>query len=594
MKKMTFLACTAVLASAVALTGCKGDDQNVPQQNAPSVTTDITISLPQQAVGGVRRMPGATVQIDPSTQFQGINNIKLVPFAKAGAIAAADNRLGANISLGAITATSELAAVSKARKYTNVAVPVGTSSFLFYGESANANVDFFQRGKLTGDCSANTPAGINFILSPIHANATDVTGDDAYVALLAYLNSVLDASDGTKTWKEYAAPGDDQTFVDLLTAYKSLRTLSSAGIARMMNDLYETLALMSNSTLATDMMAKIANTTNYVEFDAGASPKITLKSTLTDFPASLNIPEGAVALAFSNEEEQFVTSASQSYSTEFAVPELTDYTYPSSLWYYANTRIATSNESEQAALEDAEKTWEQVLAAYNDANGTLNGTVGTSTRSVALQGVVNYGVARLDVMLKAAETLADNTSPTPVNITNAQGYELTGVLVSNQKKLGFDFTPESYVGTNHAYIIYDKVMTGTIKTVAGNYSAANSTLVVATPLQDATPEDVYVAIELLNNSTHDFIGAQGLVPAGSKFYLVGKLESNKANVVESGETVNPGKRVFYPDYTTTARLTITDLKKAYNTIPDLRTPALELGLSVDLSWQNGKVYDITL
>ena len=78
MKKMTFLACTAVLASAVALTGCKGDDQNVPQQKAPSVTTDITISLPQQAVGGVRRMPGATVQIDPATQFQGINNIKLL------------------------------------------------------------------------------------------------------------------------------------------------------------------------------------------------------------------------------------------------------------------------------------------------------------------------------------------------------------------------------------------------------------------------------------------------------------------------------------------------------------------------------------
>ena len=135
-------------------------------------------------------------------------------------------------------------------------------------------------------------------------------------------------------------------------------------------------------------------------------------------------------------------------------------------------------------------------------------------------------------------------------------------------------------------------MTGTIKTVAGDYSAANSTLVVATPL--GASQDVYVAIELLNNSNQDFIGAQGLVPAGSKFYLVGKLESNKADTQESSETVNPGKRVFYPDYTTTARLTITDLKKAYNTIPDLRTPALELGLSVDLSWQNGKVYDITL
>lgn len=590
MKKMTFLACTAVLASAVALTGCKGDDQNVPQQKAPSVTTDITISLPQQAVGGVRRMPGATVQINPATQFQGITSIKLVPFAEAAAIAAGNNRLGANINLGAITATSELAEVSKAKKYTNVSVPVGTSSFLFYGESANDNADFFQRGKLTGDCSANTPGGFNFILSPIHANATDVTGDAAYTNLLAYLNSVLDATDGTKAWKQYAAPGDDQTFVDLLTAYKSLRTLSSAGIARMMNDLYETLALMSNSTLVTNMKAAIANTEDYVEFDAGATPKITLKTALTNFPASLNIPEGAVALAFDNDSKQFITSASQSYSNEFSVPALTDYTYPASLWYYANTQIATSNESENDALSSTTMNWAEVLAAYT----TANGTVGVSTRSVALQGVINYGVARLDVMLKAAETLADNTSPTPVNITNAQGYQLTGVLVSNQKKLGFDFTPESFVGENHAYIIYDTVMTSVIKAGVGDYSAANSTLVVATPLQDATPEDVYVAIELLNNSGQDFMGATGLVPAGSKFYLVGKLESDNANVQESSETVNPGKRVFYPDYTTTARLTITNLKKAYNTIPDLRTPALELGLSVDLSWQNGKVYDIDL
>ena len=115
---------------------------------------------------------------------------------------------------------------------------------------------------------------------------------------------------------------------------------------------------------------------------------------------------------------------------------------------------------------------------------------------------------------------------------------------------------------------------------------------MATPV--GADKDVYVAIELENNSGVDFRGANGMIPAGGKFYLVGKLLSNKANTQENTETVNPEKRVFYPDYTTTAKLTITSLEKAYNTIPDLRTPALELGLSVDLSWENGKVYDINL
>ena len=39
---MTFLACAALLASAVVITGCKND--NEPQAKAPKVTTDIAIS----------------------------------------------------------------------------------------------------------------------------------------------------------------------------------------------------------------------------------------------------------------------------------------------------------------------------------------------------------------------------------------------------------------------------------------------------------------------------------------------------------------------------------------------------------------------
>lgn len=36
------------------------------------------------------------------------------------------------------------------------------------------------------------------------------------------------------------------------------------------------------------------------------------------------------------------------------------------------------------------------------------------------------------------------------------------------------------------------------------------------------------------------------------------------------------------------------LGAAYNVIPDLRTPALSIGLSVDLTWQNGLTFDVDL
>ena len=64
------------------------------------------------------------------------------------------------------------------------------------------------------------------------------------------------------------------------------------------------------------------------------------------------------------------------------------------------------------------------------------------------------------------------------------------------------------------------------------------------------------------------------------------------------------------DYVTTANFTIKlgtsstvfdqdapneeGLGDAYNVIPDLRTPQMELGMSVDLKWEVGHEYDIEL
>lgn len=53
-------------------------------------------------------------------------------------------------------------------------------------------------------------------------------------------------------------------------------------------------------------------------------------------------------------------------------------------------------------------------------------------------------------------------------------------------------------------------------------------------------------------------------------------------------------KVFEQDHTTTANVEITSLKNAYNTIPDLRSPRLELGLSVDLTWQQGLTDDVVI
>ena len=106
-----------------------------------------------------------------------------------------------------------------------------------------------------------------------------------------------------------------------------------------------------------------------------------------------------------------------------------------------------------------------------------------------------------------------------------------------------------------------------------------------------------IAVEFQNNSGALFVGRYGeIIYPGSKFYLLGTFDPNK------NETVNyigvtPAtliKRAFVQDYTTTANLVISSLQNAYNTVPDLRAPQLELGLSVDLTWQTGISQTITI
>ena len=101
-------------------------------------------------------------------------------------------------------------------------------------------------------------------------------------------------------------------------------------------------------------------------------------------------------------------------------------------------------------------------------------------------------------------------------------------------------------------------------------------------------DNVNFALELTNNTDKAFTGIDGIVPAGAKFYLVGKL------VPQEDKEDKADNKVFAQAYNTKANVTISSLAHAYNCIPDLKNPKLELGLSVNLEWTEGLVQDITI
>ena len=104
-----------------------------------------------------------------------------------------------------------------------------------------------------------------------------------------------------------------------------------------------------------------------------------------------------------------------------------------------------------------------------------------------------------------------------------------------------------------------------------------------------TEETVNFAVEFLNNSGKDFVGKDGIIPNGCKFYLIGQLDINKLSA--ENKIID---QIFKQDYVTEVIAKVGSLRNAYNVIPDLRAPKLELGLSVDLTWQQANTYEVDL
>ena len=227
-----------------------------------------------------------------------------------------------------------------------------------------------------------------------------------------------------------------------------------------------------------------------------------------------------------------------------------------------------------------------------------------TSRTIALEKAIQYGVANLQLTINAAaNTLEDNAKDKGRRASNQNVFVtdnklvMTGVLIGGQpEQVEWNYEPKT--GCTFDLTIYDKKMNGAAASTEGinvpvkpTASTPNYTLVLDNN-NNASAKSIYVAVELVNKTGIDFYGADGMVPAGGKFYLIGKLDPTDATTI--GDNSKNVDRVFLKDYTTKANLTIKDLKNAYNVIPDLRSTAISVGLAVNLEWQNGITFNVEI
>lgn len=624
MKKMFKYASLGAIAlvGAVSFSACSSSDEIVdnPDYNPVdnTVKTQFTIAFPGNVAK--TRQSAATVQnAQTIASFRGMDNIVLYPFAATGdvnedPIVLASTKLGDAISLTSIikpsaqTVTNSipaatLTAASNSVLYNDVTIPVGTGSFLFYGKAIGENN--FVNGALTMSQETN-PQPANITFNPVQIYPSSTTASTVGEALATYLSSIAQATNWAgcaDATTNSTQPWYNASLGELYTNFTSMKAGSSRTVQAAIQDLYATV---KNNTDAVSVNIRTAITNSTYASENGTTGLLDFTTAIgnsdaTYYPGDVKLPDGAAMLSYDATSKTFTQVIDDNGNTGDLHAKFADYVYPASLYYYCNSGIKTSNSSKQAEY-DGNQDWATISSKYTD--GT---SVGTATRSVAILDPIQYGVGCLDATVKADASVQDAANILYDKNGEAytlpeEGFTVTGILIGGQKQVKYDFTTNT---SATAYTIYDditKSQSGTTLTATKAASAHNYTLA----LETAANDPIYVAVELVNNGAY-FQGADGVVPTGCKFYLVAQLTPSEG-ASYNATTLN---QIFKQDYKTIVTFTInqgkskddsdfpsggntTGLGKAYNTIPDLRTPKMELGLSVDLTWQSGLQFDVNL
>lgn len=612
MKKFRFFsfASAMLLASAAGMVSCSSDSIEPTGGSGATgqvVKAQFYINIPYKGDNGSvsTRMTDVNTQNtgDNSTNFLGMVNTQMYAFKGE------PGSTGNTTSVKAISIGNAAEAASKDKwrnVYRDIAIPVGTKNLLLYARANKKSNSNFQAGSLSNPYESTTTADatelsdLNFALTEVNKDMDFSTeGADILTALNLVAKTKVTKPGTTTTinWSEIdnSDLGTENERLALKERYKKFIALTS-GSAKSVQLLIENLKKVINGSTGVEddkLMAK-AIVTNCTTALSNLENK--------DFPRNLLLPDGVAKVKWNDITKAFEYENVNSTVSTGNLINYTTITYPSELAYYVSSPVKVSSNEITAVndLPDYDK-WIGNTAdwsSYGDA-------VESNTRFVALQKPVLYGVASLKSTVKCANnTLIDNAkdkgqyeSDNSITV-NDTSFPITGILIGGQpKQVGWNFEASNTVTTNEfKYTIYDCDMNkGTNLTAAVTGTAEpNYTLVLDNKDNSgATSQNkVYITIELENNAS-DFFGADGLIPKGSKFYMVGELDPKAT----SGITQPTGKtldHVFVKDHTTIANFTIKSLKKAYNHIPDMRSSKINVGLAVDLSWKEGIKFDVEI
>lgn len=591
------LASAMLLASAAGFTSCSSDSED-PLAGGSGVAgqvvkTQFYLNIPYAGndEGGNARVSTRMSDVNTQNKNNFLGLVDMEMFAFEGEPGTTNNTSTRTIRIGDNTGTSDYDA--KRRLYSDIAIPVGTTNMVLYTRASKKSTtstgtkDEFQAGSLTNpyntftDEAKPTLSELKFNLATIHsANDFDSEGS----MILSKLNKIARTSakvgETTIEWSNIDAANigtaeERKILKDLYEDFVKLTAGSENSVIRAIEDL--------RAAVGTQMLADFNELTKVIKNNC-TTPFLN-----TGFPRNLGLPDGAAVLTFDKQNRTFAyQEVTPGIPTGGNLVDHKTITYPSELAYFVSSPVKTSTTKSEFTDLPNYNEW------LNNKEGWTGyeGVVKSNTTLVVLKEPVQYGVACLESKIKCATaSLEDNAKDIIKSAENntltvpKNGITVTGILIGGQPQgVEWNFEPASSATFDHT--IYDNDIIGIVAQTSD--SKPNYTLVLDN--KDSSPSakqsKVYVTVELANNMG-DFYGKEGLIPQGSRFYLVGELDP-------AGKTTTTVDHVFVKDHTTVANFTIKNLQNAYNHIPDMRTTKINVGLAVDLKWESGIKFDVEL
>lgn len=592
----------------------------------PTTREEVPVSLAfalQGPADATRADVTLYTELNNEMRFRGMTDVVIIPFDRQGSVLAADEAIGMPRTMPGIAADG-LISGNRAHLYGDgsLACPEGTASVLVYGKApretqTNPYEDKHKNGSVIAsgfDPTANPVASdIAFSPDPIF----DGTIPDDGTQISNFLNAIAQAATFTQpykytigettydfsasvTWNEdigdpslkalfrwFTSDGQrmsgaghniEYMLTELNRRLKNFQSEETDPYTHMAGgleyptvfekddvwapltwgDLYDGLAqmLLSRITGLVDQQHIVESSTGDIRFTK-ASHRV--------YPQDLGLPEGAAILRWNG---LYFIPVSEGLE---GIAPMNHFCYMPPLYYFVNSTLKTTQDPSYRQKYSSEYTWSQIVDSYR-----LGSVINRQTRSAVVESPLQYGVALLSMTVQATlPLLPDNDGESRTNCeASGTNFPVTGIVIGSQFRQHFDFTPDNS-GTE--YYLYDDQVSGVYLTT--EQSADFRTLVLPVPADT----DVYFFLELRNDSGSTFMGAEGVIQPGSRFYLAGKLDKADATNLS---TVDPTvESVFQADHLTTVHCTVSSMENAHVDVHELSTPQLILGVQTRLNWQ---------